>query len=114
MSWGGLGIFVLGIIIFICGVGPYSFTRTDHTVIVGSSLSTTPALPQNRQGERPSCMQWHTVTQGENQWVIARQYAPHTNRSRWIKSMRWVSRKSVGDEDLKAGESVCVRWSNVI
>lgn len=111
MTWGGLGIFILGIIIFVCGVGPYTFKHADPIVVININQ---PFQPPEKNASRPHCVKWHTVRDGENQWIIARTFSQHTDHSRWIKSMRWVSRKSVGDADLKAGESVCVSWEKVV
>lgn len=69
------------------------------------------ALPQaSKSGQRPNCLGWHKVVTGDTQWSIAQRFSKQPGQWQWIKSMRWVSRKSVGDEDLKAGESVCVVW----
>ena len=62
------------------------------------------------EADRPHCLKWHTVGEGETQWVLGKRYSSHSDTWQWIKSMRWISRKSEGDEDLKAGESVCISW----
>ena len=64
--------------------------------------------------DRPKCYKWHTVGKGETQWVLSERYSSHSDTWRWIKSMRWMSRKSEGDEGLKAGESVCVSWARSV
>jgi hypothetical protein len=119
MNWGYFGVLVLlvlGFLYFVCGFDQLPCVYRDVVVLIGNSKTEIPSVPSQaltKDDSRPSCYKWHTVNAGETQWVIARQYAQHADKGRWIKSMRWVSRKSVGDDDLKAGESVCVGWGKV-
>ena len=66
--------------------------------------------PQSPRGDRPDCLKWYRVNRGDTQWAIAQRFTSQADKNHWIRSMRWVSHKSLGDADLKAGESVCVRW----
>lgn len=100
-------------------------TQPTPTTPPQPTAPTTPDSPQQQAGlcyrpcepqkqavsnQRPACLKWHKVRRGETQWKLADHYAGRTNKWLWIKSMRWVSRKSVGDSLLKSGESVCVNW----
>ena len=74
--------------------------KTQNGILPGVEITT----------GRPPCQQWHTVRKGETQWVLGKRHSSYGNTWQWIKGMRWISRKSEGDEDLKTGESVCVLW----
>lgn len=107
-------VFLLaGLYIILCtsGIQPVSpETVFQHKHVHTHTHTNIRKDPNPEPSGRPECTKWYKVRRGDTQWGIANRYAHHDNHWRWIKSMRWVSRKSEGDEDLKAGESVCVAW----
>lgn len=68
--------------------------------------------PKVRGGNRPNCLKWYRVSRGDTQWSLAQRFTSQKDKNQWLRSMRWISHKSVGDEDIKAGESVCVTWNH--
>ena len=94
-------LLLLGIYLIFCGTNTPQIYDPIVIIMPGGVTDTS---------DRPSCVKWHKVRKGDTQWGIANRYDDHDNHWQWIKSMRWVSRKSEGDEDIKTGESVCVVW----
>lgn len=111
---------LLGFLLLVCSPPQrfYSFhepvVAVSHSKITSSSNSSSGPSNLLPPESRPRCSKWHAATSGESQWEIARQYAQHADKARWIKSMRWVSGKRADDASLKLGEPVCVNWSKVI
>lgn len=65
----------------------------------------------NSSNQRPECLTWYIVKKGDTQWAVASRYSKHSDKKHWLKSMRWVSRKGVGDTSMNIGESVCIEWA---
>ena len=65
----------------------------------------------NSSSQRPECLTWYKVKKGDTQWSVASRYSKHSDKKHWLKSMRWVSRKGVGDTSMSIGESVCIEWA---
>lgn len=78
--------------------------------LTSSSGEVSRVFPHNSQSHRPDCITWYKVKKGDTQWAIASRYSKHLDKKSWLKSMRWVSRKGVGDTSMSVGESVCVEW----
>ena len=81
-----------------------------------SGLCYRPCEPQQQAASqrRPACLKWHRARKGETQWKLARHYAGRADKWSWMKSMRWVSKKSTNDSVLKVGELVCVNWRRTV
>lgn len=113
-----VGTVVLGIIFFVCNPWRGSLIYSDQVVAAsnprmvssGGSAAGTTFSPRLQQ----SCLKWHAVSSGENQWVIARRYGPKTDRLRWLRNMRLASGKRLDDTSLKIGESICVGWNKIV
>ena len=105
-----------GVILFftLLIAGFYILTCIPMTTPISSPPNQVDHPYIETKGGRPVCLKWHTVGKGETQWVLGKRYSSHNDTWQWIKSMRWISRKSLGDEDLKAGESVCVSWASQV
>ena len=61
-------------------------------------------------GQRPRCEKRYRVRQSDTQWSIAERFATQADKNQWIRSMRWVSGKQIGDTRLAIGELLCVGW----
>lgn len=113
-----ISLLTLGFLTFLCNLETKAYKFSDHIVAVGN-----PALVNSggsgagyivANDPKLNCLKWHTAKAGENQWAIARRFAPSTDRSRWLKDMRLVSDKQADDAGLRVGELVCVHWKDVI
>ena len=95
-------------------VGTRWSQRTDIRVgtakVYVNNVSVHTLQSSSSNSDRPSCLKWYRVRRGDTQWSIAQRFTVNTDKNQWIRSMRWVSRKSQGDADLKEGESICVNW----
>jgi len=103
-------------------IGGQISVRGQKKPIVGEVIdSVTPSYdeaskvaPYNSSNRRPDCLNWYKVKKGDTQWSVAVRYSKNVDKKDWLKSMRWVSRKGVGDTSMSIGESVCIEWGLVI
>ena len=121
---GNIGTCITSPVAMILGRDSES-TSVAASTLAGQNRPSLPAISQQQSGlcyrpcepqrpvtskQRPACLKWHRARKGETQWKLARHYAGRADKWHWMKSMRWVSKKSTNDSVLKVGELVCVNW----
>lgn len=114
-----VGLLIIGFYLIFCspgflsGKGGLSYVQAGNINISRSTVSiyqeASPIITRY-DGQRPPCKKRYRVLQGDTQWSISERFATQADKHQWIRSMRWVSGKQIGDTRLAIGELLCVGW----